>query len=196
MNGTEWTEKEVIRLKKLLAKNSYDILAIKFNRTKDSIKSKVKALGLRKMKKDYKKWTEQEKHFLMDNYPKYSAKTCADRLNITVQQVYDMARKEKLNISAKKSLKNHDFFTLKELSKTLKISVPFCEKIVKSKLLKIENKAEIRHGLHLTDISNLDKLQYFLNNFIDIRDLKSAVKIGSHYFVNKNEINDIKTKKF
>lgn len=202
--GKRWTLEEEDFLKNNYKTMSYQEIGLFLGKKTTQVKQKRETLGLCSQRQIFSK---EEIDFVSKNYPNFSRKTIAEKLNITVSRVQAII--VKLKINARKTFFKHDYLSIPSIQKILNIPITFLESLVKCKFIRISLfKTEIRNGFHLVHIDEFEKIKDFLNNYITVealtkeiflsanaisyriktKKIKNFVKVGVKYFIHKNEI--------
>lgn len=201
-----WTEEEEKFLKENYKKMSYQEIGLILGKKTTQVKQKRETLGLC-CKLFIKQFTQKEFDFVQDNYPRFSKKDISKKMNITISRVGLIIKK--LEIIAKKVFFKHDYLSMLSISKILNLPITFIRALIKCKFIKISSlKSEKRVNLNLVHIDEFEKIKDFLNNYISVQDfikevfftqktisyriktgkIKDFLKVGSKYFIHKNEI--------
>ena len=198
-----WTKEEEDFLRKNYKTMSYQEIRLILNRKTTQIVSKKHKLFDSK----YVRYSKNEVDFITNNYPQLSMKTIAVELGIKVLRVKSIIKK--LQINARKTFFKHDYLSISAINQILNVPVRFLKALIKCKFIRISLfKTQIRNTVFLVHIDEFEKIKEFLNNYIDINNfaekisysgavvlrrikigkIKDFLKVGSRYFIHKNEI--------
>lgn len=205
--GKRWTQEEEDFLKANYKTMSYQEIGLFLGKKTTQVQSKRNNLNLDSKFDKLMRYSKKEMDFINNNYPQLSINTIADKLKIKSKRVKCIIKK--LQINVRKTFFKHDYLSISAIKQILNIPVTFLQSLIKCKFIRISLfKTQIRNNVFLVHIDEFEKIKEFLNNYIHINKfaenitysvstvsyriktgkIKDFLKVGSKYFINKNEI--------